>query len=1127
MSANESRRLQALADYGVMDTEAEQAYDDIARIATGLFGTPIGLVSFVGEDRQWFKARIGMNVRQTERSIAFCDHAIRSQEVLVVEDAREDPRFAANPLVTGPLGVRFYAGAPLITPDGCILGTVCVLDHRPRCFDESQRESLAALSRQVVSQLELRRQNAALTQVMHNLNEQGQALREAQDRLQLSDLQMQEILNGTTEAWWDMDLRTGGRYYSPSGWALLGYQTDELPYDEALWGRLIHPDDLERSNRQINQAIAEGRNNFSMEMRLCHKNGHPVPVYVRGQIARDADGKAVRITGTDTDLRERENAQLALRNEQQLNQQIFRNAPVGIVIYDRQGNCLAANRTMATIIGSRPEQMQVQNFHHIESWKKSGLHAMACRALESGAPESGVVEVTSSFGKSLWMTANFSILNFNGESRLMLMCNDISSFRKMEREREELRETYEMLFLNSMDGVIHSRVDGQILAANPAALALLGMDLETIRSRGREGVLWTQDPRLEPLLVEREHKGKAHGEVFMLRGDGERFEAEISSATYRGPDGALVASTVFRDITERKAWANRLEQSLNLLKNLAQRVPGVIYQFRMFPDGRSCFPFASDGIWDIYEVRPEEVQSDATVVFARLHPEDYELIANSIVQSASSLLPWELEYRVMLPHQGLRWRHGIAQPERLDDGSTLWHGCITDITERKQAEEETYRLAYYDALTGLPNRRMLSDRLRQSLDAARRTDQMGAVIFLDLDNFKRINDARGHSVGDQLLRQVARRLTELLRTVDMVGRLGGDEFVVLVNDLGNEVEAAAHAAMVVAERIRSVLEAPYLIDDYLYSGTGSIGLTLFPKPMDVVDDLLREADTAMYRAKSMGRNRIAYYEAAMQTEVENRLALEQDLKDALGTEQISLHIQSQVDRTGSVIGGELLLRWKHPQRGFVSPVDFIPVAEESGLILRLGDFVVETACRAIVRLQVAGTPLPLSINISPRQFRQEDFVEQVRRVLRETGADPQLLVFEVTEGLLIESWETVASRMMELTQMGIRFSIDDFGTGYSSLSYLKKLPLHELKIDKSFVQNTPDDANDRAIVRSILAVAKAFRLHVVAEGVETQAQADFLAGLQCDALQGYLFARPEPLDGWLLRRLQGAVAATS
>jgi EAL domain-containing protein (putative c-di-GMP-specific phosphodiesterase class I) len=326
--------------------------------------------------------------------------------------------------------------------------------------------------------------------------------------------------------------------------------------------------------------------------------------------------------------------------------------------------------------------------------------------------------------------------------------------------------------------------------------------------------------------------------------------------------------------------------------------------------------------------------------------------------------------------------------------------------------------------------------------------------------------------------------------------------------------------MTIADKIRDALENQFSIDHHAYSTTGSIGITVFPKPGQAVDDLLREADTAMYRAKSGGRNRISFFESAMQAEVEQRLALQQDLKRAVADGQISVHLQPQVDAGGREIGGELLLRWTHPTRGPVSPAEFIPVAEESGLILRLGEMVIRWACVALARLQQAGLALTLSVNVSPRQFRQDNFVDQVRQIVRETGVRADGLIFEVTEGLLIDNVQAASERMSELVELGIRFSIDDFGTGYSSLAYLKRLPLYELKIDRSFVQDTPGDANDTAIVQAILSVARHLKLRVVAEGVETRAQADFLALRDCDCLQGYFFGRPRPLGDWLDQHLQ-------
>ncbi|WP_342720428.1 EAL domain-containing protein [Acidovorax sp. FHTAMBA] len=458
-------------------------------------------------------------------------------------------------------------------------------------------------------------------------------------------------------------------------------------------------------------------------------------------------------------------------------------------------------------------------------------------------------------------------------------------------------------------------------------------------------------------------------------------------------------------------------------------------------------------------------------------------------------------------------RKQSAQP----DGEPRFIALSRDITERKQAEARTHQLAYFDALTGLPNRRMLLDRMEHALQSALKAAHVGAVLYIDLDNFKQINDARGHTLGDALLMQVAQRLKRQVRPGDTVARLGGDEFVVLVNNVASDMESAGRAALLVAEEIRVSLEAPYTIDTHVYSTTGSIGITLFPERGENAEDLLREADTAMYRAKDLGRNRIRFYEAAMQADVQERLALEQDLKNAHAEGQLAVFVQNQVDAAANVVGGELLMRWNHPVRGNVPPNRFIPIAEASGLILRMGDWMIQQACETLARLQASGRTLSLSVNVSERQFRQDDFVDRVRHILAHTGANPAHLILEVTESLLIENLDDTIARMTEIVNLGVRFSIDDFGTGYSSLAYLKRLPLYELKIDKSFVNDTPDDPNDTAIVQSILSVARHLKLRVVAEGVETRAQADFLINSQCDCLQGYLFGRPEPLAAWLDR----------
>ncbi|WP_332878214.1 putative bifunctional diguanylate cyclase/phosphodiesterase [Massilia sp. S19_KUP03_FR1] len=449
--------------------------------------------------------------------------------------------------------------------------------------------------------------------------------------------------------------------------------------------------------------------------------------------------------------------------------------------------------------------------------------------------------------------------------------------------------------------------------------------------------------------------------------------------------------------------------------------------------------------------------------------------------------------------------------------NTHWVMVGRDITERKKSEKHIHRLAFFDVLTGLPNRRLLMERIERLLAHAREQAGHGALLFIDLDHFKYINDARGHGVGDALLRNIAGRLAALVRKGDTVARVGGDEFVVLLAHLGDDARLATHSALLVAEKIRRAITESVEVDNQFYDTSASIGVTLLSHPNQSAHDLLREADTAMYRAKADGRNRVSFFEATMQAEVERRLTLERDLAAALDNGELSMHWQLQVDARGLPVGAELLMRWQRPNGTFVPPDVFIPVAEECGLIVSLGQWALRQACLGFLELRQAGFAMPLSVNVSPSQFRQTDFVAQVRTILGETGAPASELIFEVTEGLLIENLDDTIGRMHELAALGIRLSIDDFGTGYSSLSYLKRMPLYELKIDKSFIRDTPCDANGTAIVQSILAMASHLGLSVVAEGVETREQADFLAANGAPRMQGYLFARPMPLEQMVAR----------
>lgn len=442
---------------------------------------------------------------------------------------------------------------------------------------------------------------------------------------------------------------------------------------------------------------------------------------------------------------------------------------------------------------------------------------------------------------------------------------------------------------------------------------------------------------------------------------------------------------------------------------------------------------------------------------------------------------------------------------------THWVTVGRDITERRRSADAIHQLAFFDVLTGLPNRRLLMERLDIMMAKVHVGGELGGVLYIDLDNFKHVNDARGHATGDALLKHIATCLSDTVQQYDTVARLGGDEFVVLLENLGNNNELAIAAAYAAAERICRALTQGTNIDGQTYQSSGSIGIAIPTRPEHTVHDLLREADTAMYYAKNAGRNGVAMFETVMLADAENTLILERDLLYALDNDELALHLQLQVDHSGITTGAEVLLRWRRSDGILVPPDVFIPVAEATGLIVPVGAWVLRQACEAWRELHRLGHALPLSINVSPRQFRQPHFVRDVRAIVDEIGVPAQQLIFEVTEGLLVDDLEETVSRMHELTEFGIRFSIDDFGTGYSNLAYLRQMPLYELKIDKSFLRDTPHDVNSTAIVQSILAMAGHLNLRVVAEGIETVEQANYLERNGGPFMQGYLFCRPMPL----------------
>ncbi|MBK1648314.1 putative bifunctional diguanylate cyclase/phosphodiesterase [Rhabdochromatium marinum] len=502
----------------------------------------------------------------------------------------------------------------------------------------------------------------------------------------------------------------------------------------------------------------------------------------------------------------------------------------------------------------------------------------------------------------------------------------------------------------------------------------------------------------------------------------------------------------------------------------------------------------------------------------RLHPEDLpnvQHITSAVLDGQRHKI--ELQYRIR--HQSGAWIWLLDRAKGFDPDPSgrprRAAGSCLNITEQKLSEAAIHRLAYFDPLTDLPNRRLFLDRLTTAQAAAQRHGHIGAVMFLDIDRFKQINDARGHNVGDHLLQKLAARLHSTLRAEDTIARFGGDEFVILLTKLSRDAVEASHYARVVAEKIHRLLSVPFELPEGEINSEISIGITLLRGNEVCFHDLLREADTALYDAKESGRNCTRFFEKSMQQAAEARFNLEGELKHAIDDHQLMLYYQPQVDAQGHLLGMEALLRWRHPSKGMIPPKIFISVAEDTSLILPIGHWVLNEACRFLAQIKRHNRALSLSVNVSPRQFLQTHFVAQVQQALDQSGIPSECLTLELTEGVVIEDIQGTVEKMQDLKALGVRLSIDDFGTGYSSLAYLKQLPIDELKIDRSFIQDVCTDSNDVALVEAILAVCRHLKVAVVAEGVETEEQLQFLRTRHCDLYQGYFFSMPLPTDEFM------------
>jgi len=690
---------------------------------------------------------------------------------------------------------------------------------------------------------------------------------------------------------------------------------------------------------------------------------------------------------------------------------------------------------------------------------------------------------------------------------LILVVDDDTSIRELVREALEHFQFTVVEARNGKDGIA-------AFAAHKPELVLMD-----VRMPEMDGFQATAELRRLPAA--------ATTPILILTGlddtDSIRRAYEAGATDFASkPINLFVLGHRVRYMLRAKRAVDDLRESEARLAH-AQRIAHLGNWERELKSGRMHW---SEEMYRIYGVDPRTFTPSLPTYLELIQNQDRELVARATGEAVRREGPYSFDARIVMPDGAVRHVHEQAEVVFDEDGTPLrLAGTTQDITERKQIEDQIRFLAYYDGLTRLPNRALFMERLNQALAAAQRQGRTLAMLFLDLDRFKRINDTLGHTVGDRLLQAVSERLKKCLRSTDTiargdpmvstdtVARLGGDEFIVTITDIARGEDAAK-----IARRVLDCLNDPFKLEEHEVVVTGSIGISLFPHDGSDVETLLKNADSAMYHAKDAGRGTYQFYSKSMNAAAVQRLALENALRKALDREEFLLYFQPQVDvATGTIFGAEALIRWKHPDLGMVSPADFIPLAEETGLILPVGEWVLRSAAAQGKAWQDLGFgAMIVAVNLSGRQFRQQQLVRTVENVLKATGFDPRCLELEITESILVQSVEDTITTLKRIRAMGLRVSVDDFGTGYSSLTYLKRFPIDTLKIDQSFTRDIATNPGDAAITAAIIAMSRGLKMAVIAEGVETEVQRDCLVQRDCRLMQGYLFGKPVPADQFRL-----------
>ena len=900
---------------------------------------------------------------------------------------------------------------------------------------------------------------------------------------------------------------------SDSFFAMLGYSREEmLGMNVSCWDVQLPP---EEALLKLREQLSGSPERMQFETLHRRKDGTVIDVEVSG-FPLDLNGRRV-LFSSSRDISQRKRIDAALRESELRYRSIIDVSPVPHVLNNDQQEVTYLNAAFTQVFGYTIDDVPTLADWWIvafpdpdyREWASKRWQERVEKTLLSGSEfESMEVHVRCKNGETRIVVAAAAPMTAAQTDEHLITLFDITELKRTEHALKESEARFRQMFeRNNAAMLLIDPQTGGIIDANAAACEFYGWSHDELCQMNI-----SQINQLSPdeVAMERQLAAKELRNYFVFPhqlSDGSLRTVEVHTTPMEVGGRKLLISIV-HDISARLAAEARVQQLLREQSvMLDNSVAGIVrvHDRTMTWTNQAFENMLGYGSGELNGQPTRKLYVDDTMYTefgARAYP---TILANGYYRG---------EIQLCRADGQLIWCNASGGLLDAETGESLW--IFLDITDHKRAEDEIRQLAYFDPLTRLPNRRLLIDRLSQALISSQRRGEYGALMMLDMDHFKGLNDTLGHDVGDSLLREVSVRLASCVRQEDTVSRLGGDEYVVLLEGLGAEETTAVNRAMQVAEKIRQALSSPYLLEpkNTEYHTTSSTGLTLFLGQAETVDVLLKHADLALYQAKDAGRNTVRFFSPVMQAEIEIRAAMETALRQGLVRSEFMLHYQPQVDQIGRLIGVEALIRWQSPVHGLVPPNEFIPLAEETGLILEIGQWVLDTACAQLKRW--GENPLTqdvsLSINVSARQFRRSDFVDCVRKSLTEHEVNPARLILELTEGTVLKDVEIVVLQMQELTELGIGFSLDDFGTGYSSLSYLKRLPLSQVKIDKSFVRDLTVDPSDAAIVRAILAMSHSLGLHAIAEGVETAEQREFLSANGCVFYQGYLFGRPGPIE---------------